>query len=617
MLLDTDWSITFANAAARRISHVSPRHINGISFWDIYPEILGTAVEEACRDVMTHRRERTLDTFFYAPFKIWLSIDVLPLPEGGIALYYHDITAAHAAETDLRIIRDQQKLREDRLRGSEERYRILTELSPQCLWTATPQGHLDYANQRFLRYLGLDAIPSDGSAFLSRIDPSDLDRTVHAWTVGVAGGSDYVLDTRLIRASDRASRWWHISASPLRDDAGNIRQWLGTATDIHEDRLATALLREQYAEIERQSRELETIYRSSPVGMALYEPTELRAVRVNTRQAEIFRMSPADVLGQRYEDLTSGVPAAHALLRRAANGETVLNQNLEGTFDRLPHEHRFWNVSYSPIFDEDGNVRAIAAATIETTLQKRSEAALMESEKLAVVGRMASSIAHEINNPLESVTNLIYIARQNALNPEVQHLLDLADRELRRVSIITNQTLRFHRQASAPSEITCLELFTTVLSLYEGRLRNSSITIEKRKRAERSITCFEGDIRQVLNNLVANAIDAMPSGGRLFLRSREATDWRTGRRGLVLTVADNGTGISPETQASVFKAFFTTKGINGTGLGLWIGSEIVARHDGRLHLRSSQHPTRHGTVFNLFLPFTPRLLNKSTTHVIQ
>jgi signal transduction histidine kinase len=332
---------------------------------------------------------------------------------------------------------------------------------------------------------------------------------------------------------------------------------------------------------------------------------DLRVIRINDRQAHISRISSAAAIGKSYLDLMPGVTVAHDLIRRAAMGEDILDHNIDGFFEGHPDEHRYWNVNYSPIFDEEGKVRAVAAATIETTGQKRAEAALMESEKLAVVGRMASSIAHEINNPLESVTNLIYIAHQTATDPDVQHLLDLADQELRRVSVITNQTLRFHKQTSAPRAITCVELFATVLSLYEGRLRNSGIVLEKRKRAACAISCFEGDVRQVLNNLVSNAIDAMPSGGRLILRSREGTDWRTGRRCMILTVADTGTGMSPEVRANLFKAFYTTKGLNGTGLGLWIVAEIVGRHDGRLLLRSSDDPRHHGTVFNLLLPFTP------------
>jgi signal transduction histidine kinase len=219
------------------------------------------------------------------------------------------------------------------------------------------------------------------------------------------------------------------------------------------------------------------------------------------------------------------------------------------------------------------------------------------------VGRLASSIAHEINNPLESVVNLIYLARQHAKLPEVQRYLETADQEIRRVSMIANQTLRFHKQPSNPQAISCRALYSTVLSIYEGRLKNSNIAVEMRLRTEQPVICFEGDIRQVLNNLVSNAIDAMPSGGRLLVRGREGTSWSTGRKGIVLTVADTGDGMSPEVLKNIFDAFFTTKGIGGTGLGLWVSQEIVKRHNGALRVRSTQRKGRSGTVFALFLPF--------------
>jgi signal transduction histidine kinase len=141
-----------------------------------------------------------------------------------------------------------------------------------------------------------------------------------------------------------------------------------------------------------------------------------------------------------------------------------------------------------------------------------------------------------------------------------------------------------------------------VLSIYGGRLKNSDIVVEKRLRAKRPVVCLEGDIRQVLNNLVDNALDAMPGGGHLFIRSREGTDWQSDAQGLILTGADTGGGIAPETLAKVFDPFFTTKGIGGTGLGLWISAEIIARHRGRIRIRSRQG-RKSGTVVSLFLPF--------------
>ncbi len=243
-------------------------------------------------------------------------------------------------------------------------------------------------------------------------------------------------------------------------------------------------------------------------------------------------------------------------------------------------------------------------ATVSRDLsdEKRGEAALVRSEKLAAVGRLATSIAHEINNPLAAVTNLIFLALGHDNVAEVQDLLTQADRELRRVSKVANQTLRFHKQASKPQLLSTESLFEEVLVVYEGRLRNSNIQVEPRGYAEQPVECFEGDMRQVLSNVLGNAIDAMPHGGRLVIKSRKGTEWSSGRAGLILTIADNGCGISPEAQARLFEAFFTTKGIGGTGLGLWISAGIMERLEGRIRLRSSQNPAHCGTTVTLFLP---------------
>jgi PAS domain S-box-containing protein len=260
------------------------------------------------------------------------------------------------------------------------------------------------------------------------------------------------------------------------------------------------------------------------------------------------------------------------------------------------------SLTLTPHMEAPGILVAYSAIIRDDTSRRLSERALVQSEKLAAVGRLASSIAHEINNPLASVTNLIYLARQGAASAEQQAYLDSAGEELRRVSVIASQTLKFHHHFSKPLEISCTNLFGTLLSVYQGRLNNSAIIVERRKRADHPVVCFEGDIGQVLSNLFTNSIDSMPQGGRLFLRSREGTSWKNGQRGLYLTVADSGTGISKTTQAHLFEAFFTTKGIGGTGLGLWISAEIMERHQGKISIRSSQNAAHRGTVATVFLP---------------
>jgi signal transduction histidine kinase len=269
-----------------------------------------------------------------------------------------------------------------------------------------------------------------------------------------------------------------------------------------------------------------------------------------------------------------------------------------------PLEKRYLNFVYQPRREADGAISGVIVLGVDVTEGKRAEQALMQSEKLAVVGRLASSIAHEINNPLEAVTNLLYLAQQSATNPETQQYLATAETELQRVSAIASQTLRFHRQATKPRPVSPVELFDGTLPLYRHKLINSQVAVERRDRTLRTVLCFDGEMRQVLNNLIGNAIDSMHGkGGRLLLRSREGWNWKAGRRGIYLTVADTGSGMSRSTLAKAFEPFFTTKGIGGTGLGLWISQEIVNRHRGSLRGRSSQSPNRSGTAFTLFLPF--------------
>ena len=393
------------------------------------------------------------------------------------------------------------------------------------------------------------------------------------------------------------NRWLHLEVHPTRDGIVIFSR------DITAEVASRDALREKSEQAERQRIEIESLYRSAPIGLALFDAKDFRYLRLNDRQAEFFGLTPEQIVGRTLTEMAP-IEGLAELFAQVAAGEPVINFPLEGELVTRPGEHRYWTVSYFPVFAADGTVQAITAASLEITQQKKTEMALMQSEKLAVMGRLAASIAHEINNPLESLTNLLYLAARSGDPEKVQEYIHTAERELRRVSAISSQTLRFHKQASSPRAITCKELIDSVLSLYQGRIVNSGIRIEERVRALRPLRCFEGEIRQVLSNLVSNAVDAMhPLGGRLLLRTREATNWITGERGVTFTVADTGTGIPPSALNRIFEAFFTTKDIGGTGLGLWVSSEIVNRHRGAFRVRSTQKQGHSGTVFTMFLPF--------------
>ena len=246
----------------------------------------------------------------------------------------------------------------------------------------------------------------------------------------------------------------------------------------------------------------------------------------------------------------------------------------------------------------------IAAFIADLTLQKKSEEVLRQTEKLAVAGRFAASIAHEINNPLEAITNCLYLMAQGELAIDSRNYLELAQTELDMVSKITMQTLRFYRSSSRAQHSDVRETIASVLDLLDRRLKQQNIEVERRFRETPLVLAHDGEIRQVLANLVGNAIDALPTGGHIHLRTAAARDWARGTAGVRITVADDGTGMDQATLAHIFDAFFSTKGITGTGLGLWISQEIVLKHGGHLRVRSRRKTETRagGTLFALFLP---------------
>lgn len=256
-----------------------------------------------------------------------------------------------------------------------------------------------------------------------------------------------------------------------------------------------------------------------------------------------------------------------------------------------------------PVRDASGHVVRWFGTNTDIDAQQKTEEALRQAEKLAVVGRLAASIAHEINNPLEAVTNLFFLARNAHSLEESQRYLEMAEQELARVAQITSQTLRFHKQQSAAAVTHVPDLVETVLALHSGRISREGLVLHSEVRPCRPLMCYAGEIRQVLANLIGNALDAMSNGGDLSVRVREATAWNSTGSGIRVTVADTGDGMTAPTIKRLYEPFFTTKEAFGTGLGLWVSEGIVRKHGGTIRVRSRVEPGRSGTVFTVFLPW--------------
>jgi signal transduction histidine kinase len=394
--------------------------------------------------------------------------------------------------------------------------------------------------------------------------------------------------------------YWTYGYSPVRASTGEICGTLVVCTETTGSVLAKR-------QMQQEKERLADLFQQAPAFFAVLGGPKFVFEMMNPQYEDL--LGRRDLLGM---TVLEAVPEAEGqgfigLLNEVyLTGKPYVGRGTPLQLSESPTRPagiRYLDFVYQPRRDADGTISGIIVLGVDVTESKKAEQSLMQSEKLAVVGRLASSIAHEMNNPLESVTNLLFLAQQTASNPDTKQYLSMAEVELRRVSAITNQTLRFYRQTTRPRPATAHELVEATVPLFQGRLVNSQVKLEQRDRTRQPILCFDGEIRQVLSNLIGNAIDAMSgTGGRLLVRSRDATDWRSGRRGVVLTVADTGPGMSRATIGRIFEPFFTTKGISGTGLGLWISKEIVDRHKGRMRVRSNDSDGRSGTVFTLFLP---------------
>jgi two-component system CheB/CheR fusion protein len=250
---------------------------------------------------------------------------------------------------------------------------------------------------------------------------------------------------------------------------------------------------------------------------------------------------------------------------------------------------------------------------LEMAERKRMERALMNSEKLAATARLASTMAHEINNPLGAITNLIFLLAPLQLSPEAQAYIATLDTQVRGLTRIATQMLKFHRDSNRPTEFKLSELLHEVSDFYRPQAERQGVIIHQKIETDGTIVGYRGEKAQVIVNLLLNALDATCAGGKIILHLYPAPPWLCklrGSCGYCISVADTGRGINPENYGRLFEPFFTTKGDKGTGLGLWLCNGIVDRFGGSIRFWSSHRSNRPGSCFSVFLPaaeasFTP------------
>jgi signal transduction histidine kinase len=362
---------------------------------------------------------------------------------------------------------------------------------------------------------------------------------------------------------------------------------------------------------------LDSMLANAPIGLAFFD-RHCRLVRVNQIFADMTGVPLSSHLGRTLPELLGQAVAQQledAVMGVFTKEEPIRNLELTGppqseTPGKLDQPST-WLASAYPVRTTAHQMRWVGVIVLDASERKRNEEALRKTEKLAATGRLAASIAHEINNPLEAITNLLFLLRSycGLQDPALNYVV-MAEHEATRISEITQQTLRFYRQSTLPGRVRMGELLDSVLGLYPARINSLKLHVERRYNADLDIFCYSGELRQVFANLVGNAIDASGAQGRLLIRARPSRNWKDpAQRGIRFVVADNGSGMDRAVRERIFEAFFTTKEITGTGLGLWVSQEIIEKHRGIIHVRSRTNSAGRpsGTVFQIFIPDDPNL----------
>lgn len=388
------------------------------------------------------------------------------------------------------------------------------------------------------------------------------------------------------------------SLMPVRDDTGHVVFLLAEGRDItarkaHECERKSA---------QEASQRLAAIVESSNDAIVSKDLNGI-VTSWNPAAEKMFGYTADEMIGR---PITTIIPPGlqddeRRILETIARGERI--EHFETIRLTKSGQQLEVSLTISPVKDEAGRIVGAAKIARDITQQKKAERVLQTSERIAAVGRLAATVAHEINNPLEALTNLVYLAKECAVQKDVRDYLAGAEEELDRISHLTKQTLGFYRETRGATPIKVGAMVNRLVSVFAPRTRNKAIEVHQEIRHDPEIRAVPGEVRQLVANLLSNSIDAVDPGGHIRIRVSAATGWNGRRRsGVRLTIADSGPGIPAAVRSKVFEPFFTTKKEVGTGLGLWACKSIVEKHQGSIRVKSSTHPHRSWTAVSVFLP---------------
>lgn len=471
---------------------------------------------------------------------------------------------------------------------SEQRFRALVHATSYVVYRMSSDWH----EMRQLDGRGLVADEQQPSTNWLELDiyPDDRPAVLQAIQRAIQAKSVCQLEYRARRA-DGTLGWTQSRAVPLFDDRGEITEWFGAATDV------TA--RKQAEEAQRR---LAAIVESSDDAI-VSKDLNGTITSWNPAAEKMFGYTAEEIVGRSVLEIIP--PELHhdeeRILATIGRGERI--EHFETVRLTKSGERIDVSLTISPLRGDTGRIEGAAKIARDITRQKRTEHALRTTERLAAVGRLAATVAHEINNPLAAVTNLIYLSKQKAVRAEVREFLSSAEEELERISHLTRQTLGFYRESKAPAAALGAVVDSTI-SVFASRARNKGIVLRAEIKHNLETRTVPSELRQLIGNLLSNSIDAAGEGGRIRIRVSAAPSLGAFRGGVRLIVADSGPGIPDDIRGHILEPFFTTKKDVGTGLGLWICQSIVDRHRGAMRIWSSTTAGKSGTMVSVLLPAT-------------
>jgi len=485
---------------------------------------------------------------------------------------------------------------EERVRENEVRFRALVTATSDVIYRMSP----DWKEMTQLQGKSFLADTTDASStWLEKyIHPDDQAEVMKTIREAIQAKQVFEMEHRVIRA-DGTLGWTLSRAVPMMDDEGNILEWFGAASDVTSKKQAQEGLLRSLAIVDSAedaivSKNLNGIvqtWNQGAVRMFGYSPEEMVG-------QPILRLIPDDL---HYEEAE--------ILRKLRAGDRI--EHYDTVRMKKGGERFEVSVTISPIRDESGRIIGASKIARDISERKRIERLLIQSEKLAATGRMAAAVAHEINNPLESLINLIYLARKYS-PPEGRAFthLQTAEHELERIAHIARQTLGYYRETGLPADLHLHELIENVLTVYRAKLVTNGIEVDARFEDQKKISVSRGELLQVFSNIITNAIDAMQGGGILHITTKEIAG--PGGEGIQTVIRDNGIGIAREYLERIFEPFFTTKGNLGTGIGLWIARQLTERRGGQISVASNAEMGSNGTSVTIFIPFAAPTPQSST-----